>query len=322
MNHSFQIVPSDNFLNILNQNNISVVDIDDEYRVEQDWMFENENNYIEEQHEPEQPILYERSKALVGNQLLQKLKKTKEEDLLKQNKEVFQVNQSKSLYLNKIQQLIDNPAVVSKPKQTRQKVIVESDSSDGKGRLAKNRESARNSRKRKKIYVELLENKVKELTEQIKQLESNLQQYKIKNLQLESFREDYHKQLSQLNGLQSIQILQEQYGATSQKRWSVCTELINLLIESTIPIEIKKLMESAKNGTDMFIKPLLNHNSCLQYREYFQQGIIDLEIATKNFGLSYDKIREQVFYLERLKLEVIQTIGANQFIEYLNQQLC
>lgn len=45
----------------------------------------------------------------------------------------------------------------------RQKVIVDSDSSDygnGKSKLAKNRESARNSRKRKKIYIELLENKV------------------------------------------------------------------------------------------------------------------------------------------------------------------
>ncbi|CAD8169565.1 unnamed protein product [Paramecium pentaurelia] len=320
MNHSFQIVPSDTFLNILNQNNISVVDIDDDYRVEQEWMFENENNFPESKIEAQQPIVYERSQALVGNQLLQKFKKTKEEDLLKQNKEIFQANQSKSLYLNKIQQLIDSPAVVSKPKQTRQKVIVESDSSDGKGRLMKNRESARNSRKRKKIYVELLENKVKELTDQIKQYEYNLQQYKIQNLQLQSFREDYHKQLNQLNGLQSIQVLQEQYGASSQSRWSVCTELINLLIESTIPIEIKKLMESAKNGTDMFIRPLLNHNSCLQYKEYFQQGIVDLEIATKNFGLSYDKIREQVFYLERLKLEVIETIGANQYIEYLNQQ--
>lgn len=46
-------------------------------------------------------------------------------------------------------------------------MIVDSDSSDGKNRLAKNRESARNSRKRKKIYIELLENKVKELTEQL-----------------------------------------------------------------------------------------------------------------------------------------------------------
>lgn len=45
--------------------------------------------------------------------------------------------------------------------ESRQKVIVESDSSDcGKNRLAKNRESARNSRARKKIYFELLETKV------------------------------------------------------------------------------------------------------------------------------------------------------------------
>jgi hypothetical protein len=34
-------------------------------------------------------------------------------------------------------------------------------------KLAKNRESARNSRKRKKIYLELLENKVTKLSEQL-----------------------------------------------------------------------------------------------------------------------------------------------------------
>jgi hypothetical protein len=33
--------------------------------------------------------------------------------------------------------------------------------------LAKNRESARNSRKRKKIYLELLENKVTKLSESL-----------------------------------------------------------------------------------------------------------------------------------------------------------
>lgn len=34
-------------------------------------------------------------------------------------------------------------------------------------KLAKNRESARNSRRRKKIYLELLENKVTKLSEQL-----------------------------------------------------------------------------------------------------------------------------------------------------------
>lgn len=44
-------------------------------------------------------------------------------------------------------------------------------------KLAKNRESARNSRKRKKIYIDLLEKKVNELTQELfaarKQIEAN-----------------------------------------------------------------------------------------------------------------------------------------------------
>ncbi|CAK57437.1 unnamed protein product (macronuclear) [Paramecium tetraurelia] len=320
MSNPFQIVPSDTFLNILNQNNYSVVDMDEDYRAEQDWMFENDCNVMEEQILQQEPLMPERSKALIGGELLQKYKKNKDDELLKKNKEVFQANQSKSIYLNKIQQLIDKPTMVGKPKQTRQKVIVDSDSSDGKNRLAKNRESARNSRKRKKVYIELLEIKVKELTEQLQQLEYVVQQNKIKHLQLENFIEDYHRSIAQLNDTTSIQLLHENFGATSQRRWMVCTELINLLIETTIPIEVKKLMESAKKGTDMFIQPLLQHNPCLNYRDYFKQGTIDLEIATKNFGLAYDKIREQVFALERFKQDIIQKLGAHSYIEYLNSQ--
>lgn len=44
-------------------------------------------------------------------------------------------------------------------------------------KLAKNRESARNSRKRKKVYIELLEKKVEELSQELfaarKQIEAN-----------------------------------------------------------------------------------------------------------------------------------------------------
>lgn len=34
MNNPFQIVPSDSFLNILNENNHSLIDVDDEYKAE------------------------------------------------------------------------------------------------------------------------------------------------------------------------------------------------------------------------------------------------------------------------------------------------
>lgn len=43
---------------------------------------------------------------------------------------------------------------------------------DKEDKLAKNRESARNSRRRKKIYLELLENKVTKLSESLEQFKS------------------------------------------------------------------------------------------------------------------------------------------------------
>lgn len=42
-------------------------------------------------------------------------------------------------------------------------------------KLAKNRESARNSRKRKKIYIEMLENKVAELTNELEVMRKSLE---------------------------------------------------------------------------------------------------------------------------------------------------
>ena len=80
-------------------------------------MFENDCNFHDEM--PNQEFMPERSRALLGNELLQNFKKSREDDLLKNNREVFQANQSKSIYLNKISQLIERPSTtLGKPKQT------------------------------------------------------------------------------------------------------------------------------------------------------------------------------------------------------------
>jgi len=42
-------------------------------------------------------------------------------------------------------------------------------------KLARNRESARNSRKRKKVYIELLEKKVEQLTQELAQTRKQLE---------------------------------------------------------------------------------------------------------------------------------------------------
>lgn len=40
-------------------------------------------------------------------------------------------------------------------------------------KLARNRECARNSRKRKKVYIELLESKVKQMTDELSQIKKD-----------------------------------------------------------------------------------------------------------------------------------------------------
>ena len=56
--------------------------------------------------------------------------------------------------------------------------------------MAKNRESARNSRKRKKVYFDMLEVKVVELTDEL-----NAAKRKIKQLEESQDRLSYHSKL-------------------------------------------------------------------------------------------------------------------------------
>ena len=56
--------------------------------------------------------------------------------------------------------------------------------------MAKNRESARNSRKRKKVYFDMLEAKVVELTDEL-----NAAKRKIKQLEESQDRLSYHSKL-------------------------------------------------------------------------------------------------------------------------------
>lgn len=59
--------------------------------------------------------------------------------------------------------------------------------------MAKNRESARNSRKRKKVYFDMLEAKVVELTDEL-----NAAKRKIKQLEESQDRLSYHSKLVHL----------------------------------------------------------------------------------------------------------------------------
>ncbi|CAD8194109.1 unnamed protein product [Paramecium octaurelia] len=99
------------------------------------------------------------SKYLLPKQT-QRRKKKKQEETILQNKQ-----NSKNAYINKISSLIQESVPTTAPKLEKKVSNFQDDSTQAK--LLRNRESAKNSRKRKKIYLELLENRVNTLKDEL-----------------------------------------------------------------------------------------------------------------------------------------------------------
>lgn len=74
-------------------------------------------------------------------------------------------NNLKNTYINKITSLIQETKPSVHPKFERKASTYTEDSAQAK--LIRNRECARNSRKRKKIYIELLEGRVNSLNDEL-----------------------------------------------------------------------------------------------------------------------------------------------------------
>lgn len=172
---------------------------------------ENKNEFDEKIENPKEKIKKNRkSRKSRTNEKPQKIKKNnskKEIENIKklkeihENEELFNYrNNIKNTYINKINSLMtntleNNQISIESPRKYSQSSSDSSEKSPLKKqceknksteldrlhkKLEKNRESARNSRKRKKIYIEVLENKVAELSSELhstkKSLEFNIQQ--------------------------------------------------------------------------------------------------------------------------------------------------
>lgn len=128
-------------------------------------------------------------------------------------------------------------------------------------RLVKNRESARNSRKRKKVYLKHLEERITELTEEVAALTQELEtthlfpppEHKYKGVfyscsihLVESLREARQKQSSDEELKAMIKLLDSRRGATGFERQGFIEYLLNSLMDNCLPIQLKNLVTSIK----------------------------------------------------------------------------
>ncbi|CAK65252.1 unnamed protein product (macronuclear) [Paramecium tetraurelia] len=221
--------------------------------------------------------------------------------IVESNQELFNVHYAKSLYTSKISQLVDkqistNPRSnrVSKSQQkvkkkSSQQLIETSDQSEqneqksflqsggemSEDRLARNRVAARNSRARKRLYFELLENKVKDLQDEIDRL-NELCQNQAKQIQkyreckedveiqiLPQYQFKLETQRKLIEQLEVCQIKEEDSETTkivldqlkecqlNSEKNTVGYQYIENLLEILLPIELRYIAYSSDENKDL-----------------------------------------------------------------------
>ncbi|CAD8058340.1 unnamed protein product [Paramecium sonneborni] len=267
------------------------------------------------------------------------------QSIIKNNQELFNVNYSKSVYVNKINSLIEiaptnqeSSISLRKEQKNYLKTKKSLDKDNGysheeqdyddsnKIKLAKNRQSARDSRKRKKIYVELLELKVSELNKQIEVLQKNVEQQnifinhcvKIPSL-ISDFNLNYQNQfqiLSQNITKKQLQILDEEFGVNSEKRDCLCNIIFNTLVDHILPYDLKKTIETAINNLGIFkVGEQQEIKQLIEFQQQFTQQYKKFELVAFDMAKSYEYIKREAEGLEKLKTQLIQLLGPQKYVK-------
>ncbi|CAK93438.1 unnamed protein product (macronuclear) [Paramecium tetraurelia] len=167
--------------------------------------------------------------------------------------------------------------LLTKPFQSQQQFnyISQTEKED---KLAKNRESARNSRKRKKIYLELLENKVTKLSEQLDlfkdvndktySLAQNLQikltqkkeQDQTKCILFNNLQTSLQNNASEANVDSIIDSLNKKFGSASQERQFLIDHYARQINENCLAPFCNYIIQIAKKQDDIFAQNEQNMN--------------------------------------------------------------
>ncbi|CAD8062743.1 unnamed protein product [Paramecium sonneborni] len=198
---------------------------------------------------------------------------------------------TKNTYIKKISSLIKmtNSEIVDdvqEKKENVQKVQSQqfpgNNFGDKEDKLAKNRESARNSRRRKKIYLELLENKVTKLSEQLdifknvnertQQLAINLQnkitqkrdQDQTKIILFSNLQNSINGNVGEINIDPIIDSLNKKFGSGSQERHQLIDHYARQIYENCLAPYINYIIGVVKTEQDIFSNSEHTQNTILR----------------------------------------------------------
>ncbi|CAD8198269.1 unnamed protein product [Paramecium octaurelia] len=231
-----------------------------------------------------------------------KTQKSNESEPIKQ-KDPFQYkNNLKNTYINKITSLVQQDSQKLLQQQSAKFRTSEDDRIDKnnsvsyqdiedstQAKLLRNRECARNSRKRKKIYIELLENRVKQLNDELekqKLLNKTSAGYLNKmsqNQQLQGFflgRQQLYEKLeksiqnkaddNELNLL--LDSMRFRVGGGGKERVSASNYFFNQILEICFPVHVRYMLWAASESKDLFA----DQQDQQQQQEGQPQWLLDL----------------------------------------------
>ncbi|CAD8175565.1 unnamed protein product [Paramecium pentaurelia] len=241
-----------------------------------------DNQYEQMEMKLEEPI----ADAKKQKQKKRKTQKSNQSEPIKQ-KDPFQYkNNLKNTYINKITNLVQQDSQKLLQQQQAKFRTSEEDRHDKnnsvsyqdiedstQAKLLRNRECARNSRKRKKIYIELLEHRVKQLNDELekqKLLNKTSAGYLNKmsqNQQLQGFflgRQQLYEKLeksiqnkaddNELNLL--LDSMRFRVGGGGKERVSASNYFFNQILEICFPVHVRYMLWAASESKDLFADQL------------------------------------------------------------------
>ncbi|CAD8192837.1 unnamed protein product [Paramecium octaurelia] len=328
-NNHFELVGDDLFVNFLMdqpQNNFPHVESDS-----------NIHYPIMDYEGPPQQEFLGANQHQAQNLSKKQQKKKKIDETMLNNK-----NNLKNTYINKITNLIQETKSNVAPKYERKASIYTEDSAQAK--LIRNRECARNSRKRKKIYIELLETRVNSLNEELEKCkriikgQASCQQQLGSNQQLQNFflgRQQLFEKLenaiknrtdnNEINLL--LDSMRFRVGGGGKERVSASNYFFQQIMEICFPIHVRYMLWAASSESqeptwftnlskEINLTEVQNKSLKKQYKR-IQSDKDKLEQLIKQFQTVKDNLQSKTHQLENFIDELRGILTPTQIATFL-----
>ncbi|CAD8154908.1 unnamed protein product [Paramecium octaurelia] len=256
---------------------------------------------------------------------------------------------TKNTYIKKISSLIKmtNQEILDENQEKKQTVHkVQSQQfpgnnlGDKEDKLAKNRESARNSRRRKKIYLELLENKVTKLSEQLdvfknvnertQQLAINLQnkitqkreQDSTKMILFSNLQNSINGNAGEMNIDAIIDSLNKKFGSGSQERHQLIDHYARQIYENCLAPYINYIIGVAKTDQDIFSNQDQTDNTILRNLKLTDKQKQILQKKQQKLVRHQNELANTLSSIQEVKNQIQAELSSfDQTLEQLRREL-